>query len=176
MALGFLMEFIVAIAIGFGLTRSMMNRIDPTWSDWIFEAGNNFFAGSGLILGLGIWLEAARHKSPHSWGPGRWIWSTLAAFILLSYIFSTGGWITFGLTGRWPLPSWDYLLGSLHRDAARRFIQIASYGILAFGFTRYIARSAPVSTLDSREWVYRVSAMLLILTYLINVACRFLNI
>jgi hypothetical protein len=166
MSLGLVMELILAIAIGLGLSRATMGYWGYLlWYGWSLTAAASFFAGVALAFGPKTWLEAARRRERVAWGMGRQIWSTVAIYYLLTNVIEAARmFIQTWLRG--PGPGWvlrcvNYLLQTNTND----FFGPVAIGIVSFGITRWISRDRSGPPPDAREWTLRVAAALLVVTF-----------
>jgi hypothetical protein len=167
--LAFLMELILGTAVGLGVFRDRIllhATIDfgfpiesPGWVRWLGTLGESVFEGVGLVVGIGTWVEAARRRAPQTWGPGRWVWSVVAASIIPSsaYVLVTGHWADFPQFRGMRLSAYPPIV--LHQV---RFFATVPWFLVALAFTRWLARTGRTPATDGRERAGRAYAVLLV--------------
>ena len=171
MRVSFLLELILAIGVGLGIARYRMSSpvmteafSNQNWVGWSEQAIDGVLAGMALVLGAGTWVERLRGRSPDVWGPGRWIWASLAIFLPLKEI----GAIVDTVAAR---------LSSVHSDSLAAEIIMIFQGedegllilvvpslLVALGVTWFLAPSRRDSKPDARDWSGRAFAMLIVLS------------
>ncbi len=167
MPVALVMELVLAIGVGLGLSRATMGYWDYLlWQGWSMTSSASFFAGVALVFGPATWLEAARRKERAEWGTGRQIWSTVALYYLITNGFEAARlflqtWLS-GPGPGWVRQCYDHLVQTSCND----FFAPVAIGIVSFGITRLISRSRSEPPADPRESILRVAAALLVLTFL----------
>jgi hypothetical protein len=175
MSLAFLMELIVGTAVGLGIFRErFIHRASglaaiPGWVTWLDVLAESLSVGVGDVVGIGTWVEAARRRGPQTWGPGRWTWSAVAAYLVLRItcllVVGTG-------MGHWRTPS-QLLRASLGflLDQENFFAPVPWF-LAALAFTRWVARTGGTPAADGRERAGRAYAALLVVVAVVVTVLR----
>jgi hypothetical protein len=169
--LAFLMELVVALAVGLGFARDLGGglRADPFLEPGFVTLGSNFvfavLAGFGLVVGLDTWLEAARRRGPIPWGPGRWVWSVVAAYMVLKAASCLPVMMasTRAVILMWPVAlPYPRNIRDVESVVLVDFDNTVPWLLGAVAFTRWVARSDRTAATDARERTGRAYAVLLV--------------
>src|SRR5207253_1520407 len=110
--------------------------------------------------GLGTWAEAVRRRGAISWGPGRWVWSALALYLLLLNAWDVAPFVARCRSSG--LPFVDAVSFPLRYSNDKHLLKTIPWFLVALGFTRLVARPAPCSSPDARERAGLAFAALLV--------------
>lgn len=173
MRLLYWMEIVLALSVGLGLARYRL-----TWPEqaetfgtlsWVdsFEIGvDSIFAGVGLVGGLATFVERVRGKSPVCWGPGRWVWSIVASYLVLTTLDKILG--TMAIRFEPGIYIQNSLSTEIIRGLRGRYfeflLQPMTWFLTALGLTSLAGRTQRNPILDGRECGGRVFAAVLIFT------------
>ncbi len=178
MRLRFLMELVLALAVGFGMGRVIVSDRMILYGQEGFDliyryqiVFNTTAAGVGLVIGLGTWVEAARTSSPRAWGPGRWIWSVSAAYLVLEGVKALR-W--FAIPLRHSGLSWSSVYPAMrdHLEILGSVQFGSTFAILlaSAAISARVARASLGPRADDREWAGRVFGVLILLSALTEFA------
>jgi hypothetical protein len=176
MRLLYAQELVLAVGVGLGLASYRLTWPDRaetfgplSWIDW-FEAGiDSTFAGVGLVSGLATFVERVHGSSRVPWGPGRWAWTVVASYLLLTLLDKVLGTIAIRFTpGIFIQKSiiTDIMSGLRGRYGEFLFPSMTWF-LLSLGLTSLAIRAPRNPTCDAREWCGRVFAVLLVSTGLV---------
>jgi hypothetical protein len=170
MKLGYLLELILALAVGLALAQGW------TEAEWVARLKTldlliwlcsnpayTLFSGVILVEAVALWIESARGRGPRPWGFGRMTWSTLGVVCL-------GSWsrlIVSALIGQ-RLPRWG---GSkpfltLARDFSTHPAEYLAWVPLAVFLTARLAALPRDPRPDGREWAGRIFGFIIFIDYL----------
>jgi hypothetical protein len=166
--IGFVMELIVAAAVGFAVVRSHVSGGPwvgyfgtPARADWVRLVGGSFLTGLALAGAGGLAVEAFRGRRPSSWGLGRWIWSIAGFFMIFNAadLIAETAVLYFGPASR--SFNWRAMVGSLpERWAIHQFYASFGWSIAAVCATAMLAGAPRDPEPDAREWAGRLFASL----------------
>jgi hypothetical protein len=174
MRLLYAQELVLAVGVGLGLASYRLTWPDrsstfgPTSGiDW-FEVGiDATFAGIGLVGGLATFCERARRSSRGPWGPGRWVWSLVASYFLLTLLDQILGTIAMrfapGVVFLQKSITTDIIDGIRGRYGAFLF-PFMTWFLLSLGLTWLAVRAPRDPAPDAREWCGRVFGALVVST------------
>lgn len=170
MNIGYAIELVIALAFGLGAwlgaywNDAFPNEVD-TWQaffvEWVLSRGTVFLVGVSLVGGLGVMVESLRGRSPHPWGPGRWVWA----------ITSLGS-VAFGV--QYVSYFYSHLLKS--RDAyyglsmfvSGHWIELTAF-LVSLGITARLLGLPKSSRADAREWAGRLLGVMMIVRTSIDI-------
>ena len=172
MRLLYAQELVLAVGVGLGLASYRLtwpDRADTfgplSGIDW-FEVGiDATLAGIGLVGGLATFAERARRSSHVPWGPGRWVWSLVASYLLLTLLDQILGTIAMRFA-----PGVVFVQNSIPTDIidglrgryGEFLFPFMTWFILSLGLTSLAVRAPRDPASDAREWCGRVFAVLLV--------------
>jgi hypothetical protein len=170
----FLMELLVATAVGFGLARWHGQNLWPSVNElttWFGAVPASFLAGFGLVVGVGTWVEAARRRWQVGWGPGRWVWSVVALNFVFQNVLLALESIDLVFDGR----NRETIMLRFRDRHAIYFAATVPVFVAALLVTCRGARPATGAAPDARERAGRAYAGLLIAFVLIEETLRLLG-
>ena len=123
MKLGYLLELVLAIAVGLALAHGWTEAAWVTRLKtldlviWLFSTpAYTLFSCVILVEAAALWIEKARGRGPRPWGIGRLTWSTLGVVCLGSW-----GWHLFAILLTQRLPRWNAMSDMSFWSLARGF-------------------------------------------------------
>ncbi len=174
MRLTYVIELVLAVAVGLALTRVRMS--DPRMGDTrtvldtdtgrlveqkaprlprITAATESVLYGVAFVGGFMTWVERARGRSPLPWGPGRWAWSVLFLLVIISL-----SWIVIDHHAMLAITQFEVSLpANLKERHASNFLENSTRFLLAIGPTYFAGGAHPPSARDSREMAGRLLAV-----------------
>jgi|GEM_PF-3133730 len=173
MRLSYALELILVVGISLGLTRYRLSDSDHAEAfsnlQWIvrFKDGiDTFYAGVAIVGSVGLLVESVRGRSPKTWGPGRWVWSFVALYLLFRQIDPICGTVSrhiwaVGMNSNSLISD---LIYNVFCNNDWFLLTSAAWMLMAMWLTSLFARSPRELNPDGREWAGRVFALLLILT------------
>lgn len=172
MRLAFLLELVLAVGVGLALDRASRNetytpllQVHANWVEAARDAcdfGGHLLAGIGLVVGLGTWLEAARRRGPKPWGPGRWVWSVMAGFLLWAAALWSASYV-YVVSQPHGREYANDLVRNLADTDSDRFLVTSAGILIAVVATRRLAGVVHGPTPDAREWAGRIYLAVLLL-------------
>src|SRR5690242_14653776 len=75
-----------------------------------------FLTGVALVAGLGLLIEAARRRSPETWGLGRWTWGLSGFYLLLEGLVVAAQFAIYAATRKIPGATAKLLLQDLQSN------------------------------------------------------------
>ena len=132
---------------------------------WLKEAVEDCFSGAAIVGCAGVWAERAQRRAPASWGPGRWVWSSVGLYAILSFGFIV---LDSAVRSYRHKAAFGDFLGGIPSDAranlASSFVNFPPSMLLALGIS-YLAvgrRDQPAA--DAREWSGRTFGVLVVVS------------
>jgi hypothetical protein len=172
MRLRHVLEWVFAIGVGLGLARHRVVGMDyyEVLSGFaVFQVGvDAFFAGVGLVGGLGVLVERLGGRPAVPWGPGRRTWLLVASYLVLTQLDMAVGTAASrldpGLFFQGSIV--DDIFNGLREDYGPFLLPPMAWFLLALGLTSLADAPRPARPADAKEWGGRVFAGLIVSTWL----------
>lgn len=168
MRLSLLLETVLGIALGLGLARDKMPELKffqpehlRSWMSWADEPVESGFAGFGLVLGLGTWIETEFRRGATPWGAGRWSLSVVALYILIRNGMSGLNVFSDAYRHHHRNP-FEAVIEDWQSFTATAFLSTVPWFLVALWCTRRIARPGASPPADGRERVGQAYVVLLL--------------
>jgi len=177
--IAFLLELILALAVGMGLARANPRGAEYLaavstfgWGYLIGQVSGNIFEGFALVVGLATLIERVRGRSPSIWGPGRWALSVICIYAIFLYISTAAAEFValFRVRGE---VNWLHEFGLSELIASNSMLvrMTVPWFLLALGITYRVVRPARDPSPDAREWAGRVFAALVVVVAFAGLLC-----
>src|SRR5579864_3342245 len=182
--IAFLLELILALAVGMGLARA-----DPKYAEllagfplglrnWITQVIGNVSAGFALVVGLATFIERARGRSPLTWGPGRSATSILCIYVI--YLNLAKAALVFRISLLFVRVHAFWLRGTgldkLLQGNGLMFQMSVPWFVLGLGITYLVVRPARDPSPDAREWAGRVFSALVVVVPIAGIVCEVIGL
>ncbi|MDX2035777.1 MAG: hypothetical protein SFX72_03940 [Isosphaeraceae bacterium] len=165
-----LMEWVAVLALGVVAARLQIVADHPRLrlglpSDLIRIVGGSALSGIAFGAGVGLLVESIRGRTePRAWGYGRWVLAISAIRVVLVPAIELGL-FSLGAIGEGSTAA----LGRLLPDRAVGLVAIAlgrdhAWSLIAFATAAWLSGRLQDPRPDSREWVGRVFASLVVAT------------
>jgi hypothetical protein len=174
--LGYLLEMVVALAVGLALARwsseSVMGAGKWTANMLLTRlryAVEPALSGVALVGFAGVAVEVFRKRTPKVWGVGRWIWSLSGLLILIDLGLQLSFETVLIWRSKGRLPSSDQIQRVMRGLLSSHFFSQGAWFLLGVCVTAWAAGQLRDPDPDAREWTGRVFLAILVAW---AVACR----